>query len=120
MIAMHACTMDVIEAAGRVTAEMAGIIAVEGAVAIHVPEGAVAAPIAIHERPVSAVIIAVIIVGAGRHGDVAVSNSDATRQREAGDEDGQDKFPQHVGLLRSQSLPIGRNAKLLVPDAELA
>src|ERR1700722_7870746 len=97
MIAVHAAAMDMFEStpAGG-TGEMSTLIAVNGAVAALVPEGAITAPIAVDERAVRAVIIAVIIIGAARHGDTGGSSRyDASRQHKPGEEGGQDKFREH-------------------------
>ena len=51
MIAMHAAAMDVIHAGPAGMGEMPAVIAVQGAIAVLVPEGAIGAPIAVPNGP---------------------------------------------------------------------
>jgi hypothetical protein len=62
VVAVHPASMDVAEARARHVLEVMGVIAVESVVAALIPESAVIAPVAIHERAVGAIIVPVIIV----------------------------------------------------------
>jgi hypothetical protein len=80
MVAMAATTVDMVEAAGAVMAEMIASVAVPGMPTILVPKTAIVAPIAVNKRAVIAVIIAIIIVGSGPwdpHTDADRSDTDS-------------------------------------------
>jgi hypothetical protein len=68
MLAVHPAAVNMIEAIPAIVLEMMRIIAMESVIAARVPEGAIIAPIAVHEWAVIAIVIAIIIVIAGAAG----------------------------------------------------
>jgi hypothetical protein len=105
MFAVHAAAVNMIEAIPAAMLEMMRLIAVEGMIAACVPEGAVIAPIAVHERAVIAIVIAVIIVvtrTAG--GDPDPGGTGAAGQKDESSE-GQNEIPHGKGL--SKPNPLG-------------
>jgi hypothetical protein len=68
MLAMRAAAMNMREAVGSTTPEMAAIVMVPVMLVVRIVEPAIAAPIAINERAIIPIIIAVVIIQlCGRH-----------------------------------------------------
>jgi hypothetical protein len=99
--------MDMVEAGAADMIEVAACITVPGMTAILVPEGAIAAPIAVHKGTVIAVIIAVIITGAAG-GDVNPGRSGAGGKRQGRQNRGKGEFPHGDFLSQNASLPVKR------------
>lgn len=104
MLAMHPAAVDMIEAIPATMLEMMRVIAMEGVIAARIPEGAVIAPIAIHEWAVIAIIIAVIIVVTRTTGsDPDTGGTGAAGQKdESGD--GKKEIPHDKGLSKPSPL----------------
>lgn len=89
MVAVHPAAVDMVEAIPATVLEMMPTITMEGGIAARVPERAIIAPIAIYERAVIAVVIAVIIIVARATGsDPDPSGTSAAGQN---DESGEGK-----------------------------